>query len=162
VALRRRLPAGVRLYTGDDFNYAGLIRGDETGHGGARDGGARHSDAMLGAFAAITAPAAAALAALDHGDTDGYDAAMGPTVPLSRLIFEPPTSRYKVGVAFLAWLNGWQPHFAMLGGLQRQRPARHLLRVAELAAAARALTNPDLAAERLTDLLAQLAGPERV
>jgi Protein of unknown function (DUF993) len=152
VALRGRLPAGVRLYTGDDFNYAALIRGDATGH----------SDALLGAFAAITAPAAAALAALDRGDTDGYDAAMGPTVPLSRLIFEPPTSRYKVGVAFLAWLNGWQPHFAMLAGLQRERPARHLLRVAELAAAARALTNPDLAAERLTDLLAQLAGPERV
>jgi len=152
VALRRRLPAGVRLYTGDDFNYAGLIRGDATGH----------SDALLGAFAAITAPAAAALAALDRGDTNGYDAAMGPTVPLSRLIFEPPTSRYKVGVAFLAWLNGWQPHFAMLAGLQRQRPARHLLRVAELAAGARALTNPDLAAERMTDLLARLAGPERV
>jgi hypothetical protein len=157
VALRRRLPAGVRLYTGDDFNYAELIRGGATGHSDAL-----HSDAMLGAFAAITAPAAAALAALDRGDTDGYDAAMGPTVPLSRLIFEPPTSRYKVGVAFLAWLNGWQPHFAMLAGWQRQRPARHLLRVAELAAAARALTNPDLAAERLTDLLAHLAGPERV
>jgi hypothetical protein len=152
VALRRRLPTGVRMYTGDDYNYAELIRGDATGH----------SDALLGAFAAITAPAAAALAALDRGDTDGYDAAMGPTVPLSRLIFEPPTYRYKVGVAFVAWLNGWQPHFAMLAGLQRERPARHLLRVAELAAAARALTNPDLAAERLTDLLAQLAGPERV
>jgi hypothetical protein len=152
VALRGRLPAGVRLYTGDDFNYAALIRGDATGH----------SDALLGAFAAITAPAAAALAALDRGDTDGYDAAMGPTVPLSRLIFEPPTSRYKVGVAFLAWLNGWQPHFAMLAGLQRERPARHLLRVAELAAAARALTNPDLAAERITDLIARLAGPEQV
>jgi len=157
VALRRRLPAGVRMYTGDDFNYAKLIRGDATGHSDAL-----HSDAMLGAFAAITAPAAAALAALDRGDTDGYDAAMGPTVPLSRLIFEPPTSRDKVGVAFLAWLNGWQPHFAMLAGLQRERPARHLLRVAELAAAARALTNPELAAERLTDLLAYLAGPERV
>ena len=167
VALRRRLPPGVRLYTGDDFNYAGLIRGDATGHSNALHSNALHSDAlhsdaMLGAFAAITAPAAAALAALDRGDTDGYDAAMGPTVPLSRLIFEPPTSRYKVGVAFLAWLNGWQPHFAMLAGLQRQRPARHLLQVAELAAAARALTNPDLAAERLTDLLARLAGPERV
>jgi hypothetical protein len=162
VALRRRLPAGVRMYTGDDFNYAELIRGDATGHSDALHRDARHSDALLGAFAAITAPAAAALAALDRGDTDGYDAAMGPTVPLSRLIFEPPTSRYKVGVAFLAWLNGWQPHFAMLAGLQRERPARHLLRVAELAAAARALTNPDLAAERLTHLIAQLAGPERV
>ena len=156
-ALRRRLPAGVRLYTGDDFNYAELIRGDATGHSDAL-----HSDAMLGAFAAITAPAAAALAALDHDDTDGYDAAMGPTVPLSRLIFEAPTSRYKVGVAFLAWLNGWQPHFEMLAGLQRQRPATHLLRVFELAAAARALTNPDLAVERMTDLLSRLADPERV
>ncbi len=153
VALRRRLPAGVRLYTGDDFNYAGLIRGGADG---------LHSDALLGAFAAITAPAAAALAALDVGDVAGYDAAMGPTVPLSRAIFEPPTYHYKVGVAFLAWLNGLQPHFAMLTGLQRRRPARHLIRVFELAAAARALTQPDLAVERMTALIARLAGPERV
>ena len=153
VALRRRLPAGVRLYTGDDFNYAGLIRGGADGF---------HSDALLGAFAAITAPAAAALAALDAGDVAGYDAAMGPTVPLSRAIFEPPTYHYKVGVAFLAWLNGLQPHFAMLAGLQRRRPARHLIRVFELAAAARALTQPDLAVERMTTLIARLAGPERV
>ncbi len=153
VALRRRLPAGVRLYTGDDFNYAGLIRGDADGF---------HSDALLGAFAAITAPAAAALAALDEGDLAGYDAAMAPTVPLSRLIFEPPTYHYKVGVAFLAWLNGLQPHFVMLGGLQRQRPARHLIRLFELAAAARALTEPDLAVERMTALMARMAGPERV
>ncbi len=153
VALRRRLPAGVRLYTGDDFNYAGLIRGDAAGF---------HSDALLGAFAAITAPAAAALAALDQGDLAGYDAAMAPTVPLSRLIFEPPTYHYKVGVAFLAWLNGLQPHFVMLGGLQRQRPARHLIRLFELAAAARALTEPDLAVERMTALMARMAGPERL
>jgi hypothetical protein len=158
VALRRRLPAGVRLYTGDDFHYAELIRGDA---GGSPSGG-RHSDALLGAFAAITAPAAAALAALDEGDLAGYDAAIAPTVPLSRLIFEPPTYHYKVGVAFLAWLNGLQPHFAMLGGLQRRRPARHLIRVFELAAAARALTEPELAVERMTGLLARLAGPERV
>jgi hypothetical protein len=153
VALRRRLPSGVRLYTGDDFNYAGLIRGDADGS---------HSDALLGAFAAITAPAAAALAALDQGDVAGYDAAMGPTVPLSRLIFEPPTYHYKVGVAFLAWLNGLQPHFTMLAGLQRRRPARHLIRVFELAASARALTQPDLAVERMTALIARLAGPEQV
>ena len=152
VALRRRLPAGIRLYTGDDFNYAELIRGDAAGH----------SDALLGAFAAITAPAAAALNALDRDDLAGYDAAMGPTVPLSRCIFEPPTYHYKVGVAFLAWLNGLQPHFAMLDGLQRQRPARHLIRVFELAAAARALTDPELAAERMNALLATVAGPERV
>jgi hypothetical protein len=153
VALRRRLPSGVRLYTGDDFNYAELIRGDADGS---------HSDALLGAFAAVTAPAAAALAALDRGDAAGYDAAMGPTVPLSRLIFEPPTYHYKVGVAFLAWLNGLQPHFAMLGGLQRRRPARHLIRVFELAAAAQALTQPELAVARMSELLARSAGPERV
>ena len=151
VALRRRLPAGVRLYTGDDFNYAELIRGDGQGH----------SDALLGAFAAITAPAAAALDALDHGDLAGYDAAMAPTVPLSRLIFEPPTYNYKVGVAFLAWLNGFQPQFAMLDGLQR-RLARHLIRVFEVAAAARVLTDPDLAVERMSELVARLAGPEQV
>jgi hypothetical protein len=152
VALRRRLPAGVRLYTGDDFNYASLIRGDAMGH----------SDALLGAFAAITAPAAAALAALDRGDGAGYEAAMGPTVPLSRVIFEAPTYHYKVGVAFLAWLNGLQPWFAMLGGLHRRRPARHLIRVFELAAAAGALADPELAAGRMGELAATFAGPERV
>ena len=144
MSLRRRLPAGVRLYTGDDFNYASLIRGDADG---------THSDALLGAFAAITAPAAAALAALDRADLAGYDAAMEPTVPLSRLIFEPPTYHYKAGVAFLAWLNGLQPQFVMLGGLERARPAGHLIRLFELAAAAGALREPELAAERMNQLL---------
>jgi dihydrodipicolinate synthase/N-acetylneuraminate lyase len=133
-ALRRRLPAGVRLYTGDDFHYAELIRGDADGH----------SDALLGAFAAVTAPAAAALHALDAGDLTGFDRAIGPTVPLSRLIFTAPTQDYKVGVAFLAWLNGLQPHFAMLGGLQDRRSPAHLVRVFELAAHARALSIPSL------------------
>ena len=87
---------------------------------------------------------------------------MAPTVPLSRLIFEPPTLHYKVGVAFLAWLNGFQPHFVMLDGLHRRRPARHLIRVLERAAVALALTNPDLAIERMNGLLATFAGPERV
>jgi Protein of unknown function (DUF993) len=150
VSLRRRLPTGVRLYTGDDFNYASLIRGDADGS---------HSDALLGAFAAITAPAAAALAALDRGDLAGYDAAMEPTVPLSRLIFEPPTYHYKAGVAFLAWLNGLQPQFVMLGGLEQQRPAGHLIRLFELAAAAGALTKPELAAERMGEMLARSAHP---
>ena len=153
VALRRRLPAGVRLYTGDDFNYASLIRGDADGF---------HSDALLGAFAAITAPAAAALAALDRDDLAGYDAAMAPTVPLSRLIFEPPTYHYKTGVAFLAWLNGLQPHFVMLGGLHRQRPAGHLIRLFELAAAARALREPELAVGRMGEMLARSALSEDV
>jgi Protein of unknown function (DUF993) len=142
-ALRRRLPPGVRLYTGDDFHYDELILGD--GHG--------HSDALLGAFAAVTAPAAAALHALDAGDRAGYRAAIAPTMPLSRAIFEEPTFHYKVGVAFLAWLNGLQPHFAMLGGLQRQRSRDHLIRVFELAAAAGALLRPGLAVSRMTQYL---------
>ncbi len=117
VALRRRLPSGIRLYTGDDFGYADLIKGD--GHG--------HSDALLGAFAAVTAPAAAALRCLDAGDLAGYEAAIGPTVPLSRHIFAEPTYYYKAGVAFLAWLNGLQPRFLMLDGLERKRSADHLI-----------------------------------
>jgi len=144
VALRRRLPSGVRLYTGDDFHYDELILGDGQGH----------SDALLGAFAAVTAPAAAALHALDAGDLAGYRAAIAPTMPLSRAIFEEPTFHYKVGVAFLAWLNGLQPHFAMLGGLQRQRGREHLIRVFELAAAAGALPRPGLAVSRMTRYLA--------
>ena len=143
VALRRRLPAGIRLYTGDDFGYAELIKGDEAGH----------SDALLGAFAAVTAPAAAALHALDAGDLAGYDTAIGPTVPLSRLIFEEPTYYYKAGVAFLAWVNGFQPRFSMLDGLERRRPASHLIKVFELAAAAGALTDPDLAVSRMAAFL---------
>jgi hypothetical protein len=143
VALRRRLPPGVRLYTGDDFHYDELIRGDEQGH----------SDALLGAFAAVTAPAAAALRALDAGNLAGYDAAIGPTMALSRTIFEEPTACYKVGVAFLAWLNGLQPYFAMLGDLQRRRTPDHLIRVFELAAAAGTLLEPDLAASRMTEYL---------
>jgi hypothetical protein len=147
VSLRRRLPAGIRLYTGDDFGYAGLIKGDAAGH----------SDALLGAFAAVTAPAAAALHALDAGDLAGYDAAIGPTVPLSRHVFEEPTYYYKTGVAFLAWLNGFQPRFLMLDGLERERPASHLVRVFELAAAAGALTDPDLAVGRMSAFLRERA-----
>jgi hypothetical protein len=143
IALRRRLPAGIRLYTGDDFGYADLIAGDEQGH----------SDALLGAFAAVTAPAAAALHALDAGDLAGYRAAIGPTVPLSRLIFEEPTYHYKTGVAFLAWLNGHQPRFSMLDAFEWNRPTAHLVRVFELAAAAGALADPDLAVTRMTAFL---------
>jgi uncharacterized protein DUF993 len=148
VAMRRRLPAGVRLYTGDDFNYAELIKGGPDGH----------SDALLGAFAAITAPAAAALRALDAGDGARYDAVIGPTVPLCRTIFEEPTFNYKTGIAFVAWLNGLQKHFAMLDRFQDRRTAAHLIRVFELAAAAGALLNPDLAVERMDRYLAEGAG----
>jgi dihydrodipicolinate synthase/N-acetylneuraminate lyase len=148
--LRRRLPPSVRLYTGDDWHYAELIRGDADGH----------SDALLGAFAAITAPAAAALHELDEGNVAAYDALIGPTVALSRLIFAAPTYDYKVGVAFLAWLNGFQPHFAMLAGLQERRPAAHLIDVFELAAIAGAIRYPDLAVGRMTEYIAsaRLAG----
>ena len=148
VAMRRRLPAGVRLYTGDDFNYAELIKGGPDGH----------SDALLGAFAAITAPAAEALRALDTGDGARYDAVIGPTVPLCRTIFEEPTFNYKAGIAFVAWLNGLQRHFAMLDRFQDRRTAAHLIRVFELAAAAGALLNPDLAVERMDRYLAEGAG----
>lgn len=140
VWLRRQLPAGVRMYTGDDFNYAELIEGDEQGH----------SDALLGALAAITAPAAAALAALDDGDHARYRSIIEPTVPLSRTLFEAPTYQYKAGIAFIAWLNGLQPEFAMVAGFERQRSEEHLIRVFELAAAAGALIEPELAVERMT------------
>ena len=152
IALRRRLPPGIRLYTGDDFGYADLIKGSDFNHGDHD-----HSDALLGAFAAVTAPAAAALHALDAGDLAGYDAAIGPTVPLSRHIFEAPTYYYKTGVAFLAWLNGLQPRFSMIDGLERRRPAAHLIRAFELAAAAGALTDPDLAVTRMTAFLKEHA-----
>jgi len=139
IGLRAALPEGVRLYTGDDFNYPELIRGD----------GEHHSDALLGAFAAIAPAAAAALAALDEGDLATYDAEMAPTLPLSRHIFEAPTFYYKTGIAFLAWLSGHQPGFTMVGGLQSARSAVHLGRLFELANDARLLPDPDLAAHRL-------------
>jgi hypothetical protein len=144
VALRGRLPAGVRLYTGDDFNYAELIKGGPDGH----------SDALLGAFAAITAPAAEALRFLDDGDVSRYAEIIGGTVALSRKIFEEPTFNYKAGIGFLAWLNGLQPHFAMLDRFQERRPAGHLIDVFELAAAAGALLEPGLAVERMERYLA--------
>jgi dihydrodipicolinate synthase/N-acetylneuraminate lyase len=143
VALRRQLPAGIRLYTGDDFNYPGLIRGGPDGH----------SDALLGAFAAVTAPAAAALQALDAGDTTRYDEIMGQTRALSKKVFEEPTFCYKTGIAFLAWLNGLQPYFAMLDGFQGRRGAAHLTRVFELAAGCGALLEPELASHRMRKYL---------
>jgi hypothetical protein len=142
--LRAALPAGVRLYTGDDFNYPELIEGD----------GEHHSDALLGAFAAIAPAAAAALSALDEGDIDSYRREMAPTLPLSRHIFAAPTYYYKTGIAFLAWLNGHQDGFVMVGGLQSARSIVHLARVFELANEAQLLTDPELAGHRLAQLLA--------
>ncbi len=136
--LRTALPDGVRLYTGDDFHYPELIRGD----------GRRHSDALLGAFAAITPAASAALAALDEGDLATYDAEMASTLPLSRHVFEAPTWNYKTGIAFLAWLCGHQPGFTMVGGMQAARSVVHLGRLLVLADEARLLPDPELAAHR--------------
>ena len=148
--LRAALPEGVRLYTGDDFNYPELIRGD----------GTHHSDALLGAFAAVAPAASAALSALDDGDLAAYDSAMAPTLPLARHLFEAPTFHYKTGIAFLAWLNGHQRGFTMIGGLQSARGAVHLGRVLELAADAGLLRDPDLAAARMRTWL-DVAGATR-
>jgi hypothetical protein len=142
--LRAALPAGVRLYTGDDYNYPELIEGD----------GDHHSDALLGAFAAIAPAASAALSALDGDDIERYRREMAPTLALSRHIFAPPTYYYKTGIAFLAWLNGHQDGFVMVGGLQSARSILHLAHVFELANEAQLLTDPDLAAHRLGLLLA--------
>ena len=143
-AFRARLPAGVRLYTGDDFNYADLIAGD----------GARYSHALLGIFAAIAPAASQALEALALGDMATYHRLLAPTVPLSREIFKAPTRFYKAGIAFLSWLNGTQRHFIMPAGLQSSREITHYAQVFRLADQAGLLTKPDLAEHRMATLLA--------
>jgi hypothetical protein len=143
VSMRRRLPAGVRMYTGDDFNYDRLILGDEQGH----------SDALLGIFDAIAPAASLALTALDAGDASRYRQLLAPTVPLSRHIFAPPTQHYKTGVVFLAFLNGFQSHFHMVGGLESARSTAHLCELFVLADRARVLRDPDLAVPRIRNLL---------
>jgi hypothetical protein len=144
IAMRRRLPAGMRMYTGDDFNYAELIAGDEQGH----------SDALLGIFDAIAPAASAGLARLAAGDLQGFHGILEPTVPLSRHIFKAPTRFYKTGVVFLAWLNGLQDHFVMVGGQESARSLLHLAELFRLADKARVLHDPELAAARMTRLLA--------
>jgi len=143
VRLRSLLPAGVRLYTGDDFNYPDLILGDGDGH----------SHALLGVFAAIAPAAAEALHALDDGDVDRYRALLEPTVPLARHLFAAPTFYYKTGITFLAWLNGHQKGFSMVGGLHSARDLTHLATAFRLADAAGVLTDPDTAAARMRTLL---------
>lgn len=150
IAMRRRLPAGVRMYTGDDFNYAELIEGDGAGtedvHG--------KSDALLGIFDAIAPAASAALGALAAGDTKKFHDILGPTVPLSRHIFRAPTRFYKTGVVFMAWLNGHQSHFSMVGGQHSTRSLPHLCEIFRLADQAHLLEQPDLATHRMQTLLA--------
>jgi hypothetical protein len=139
IELRRRLPAGVRMYTGDDFHYPELIAGDDLGY----------SDALLGVLAVIAPPAAAALSALDAGDLGGYHRLLAPTVPLARHLFAAPTFYYKTGIVFLNWLAGHQDHFTMVGGLQSGRSPRHLETLARLADAAGILPDADLATHRM-------------
>jgi hypothetical protein len=150
IDLRRRLPASVRMYTGDDFNYPDLIKGDEQGH----------SDAFLGIFDAIAPVAGAALAALDAGDTDRYDALFAPTVPLSRHIFKAPTRFYKTGVVFLAWLNGHQDHFRMVNAQESSRSVVHLAELFRLADAASLFPDPERATRRMRSFL-EVAGVTR-
>ncbi|MEV4343797.1 DUF993 family protein [Actinoplanes sp. NPDC049596] len=138
IELRRKLPAGVRMYTGDDFNYPSLILGDEQGH----------SEALLGVLAVIAPPAAAAFRALDAGDVTAYERILGPTVPLARHLFAAPTYHYKTGIVFLNWLAGHQDHFTMVNGAQSGRSPRHLLALMRLADEAGILPDADLAAHR--------------
>lgn len=143
IAMRNKLPAGVRMYTGDDFNYDRLIAGDQE----------RHSDALLGIFDPIAPAAALALAALDRGEMDEYQKLLEPTVPLSRHIFAAPTYYYKTGVVFLAYLNGFQNHFRMIGGLEAARSIAHLCKLFVLADKAALLRDPELAAARMRNVL---------
>ncbi|WCD93768.1 dihydrodipicolinate synthase family protein [Microbacterium sp. nov. GSS16] len=151
ISVRERLPSaqstqGVRMFTGDDFNYVSLI-------GDSQVGRRSYSDALLGAFAAITPVASAAIQALDAGDDAAYRRILGPTEELSRQVFAAPTFYYKTGVAFLSWLNGHQPAFQMVGGLHSARSLPHLSRIVELANASLALENPELARERWHGML---------
>ncbi len=149
IAMRRRLPRGVRMYTGDDFDYPTTIRGDADGA----------SDALLGIFDVIAPAASAALQAIDAGDWARYDAILGPTLPLSRHVFRAPTRFYKTGVVFTAYLNGHQRHFRMVGGLESARSVVHLSELFVLADRAGILRDPDLAADRMRRVLA-VAGVE--
>jgi len=144
IAMRGRLPAGVRMYTGDDFNFAELIEGDAGGY----------SDALLGIFDAIAPAASGALSALAAGDRAQYHDILASTVPLSRRIFRAPTRFYKTGVVFLAWLNGHQDHFTLVGGQESARSMLHLAELFRLADAAGLLTDPALACSRMRQFLA--------
>lgn len=143
IRVRNRLPHNARMFTGDDYNYVRLIEGD----------GASHSDALLGAFAAIGPSASAAIQALDADDVKGYRDILGPTETLSRHIFETPTYHYKTGIAFMSWLNGHQDSFTMVGGLHSARSLVHLSEIVRLADECGALEHPALAAERWSTLL---------
>ncbi|MCC1482290.1 dihydrodipicolinate synthase family protein [Roseibaca sp. Y0-43] len=143
IEMRRRLPDSVRMYTGDDFNYPELIAGDAQGF----------SHALLGIFDPLAAHAANAVRSLDAGDMAAFRAALDPTVPLARHIFRAPTQYYKTGVVFLAWLNGHQDHFKMIGGAEAMRSLPYFVDCFRLADRCGALANPELAVERMGILL---------
>ncbi|KKI90242.1 hypothetical protein WQ54_19885 [Bacillus sp. SA1-12] len=147
IEMRRLLPDGVLMYTGDDFNYPALIRGDKQGF----------SHALLGIFDAIAPAAASALHALDAGDVKGFESILEKTVPLSRHIFQHPTYSYKTGIVFMAFLNGHQSHFRMIGGAESARSITHLSELFILADEAGLFVNPELAAERMR-LILELSG----
>lgn len=144
IDIRRRLPQGVRCYTGDDFNYPELIAGDEKGF----------SHALLGIFDPLGPLAAEAVRVLDTGDVTGFRELLDPTVELSRHLFQAPTRFYKTGVVFLAWLAGHQSHFTMVGGLQSARSLPHFSRAYELADGLGLFPDPKQAEERMRNLLA--------
>jgi len=146
--MRSRLPAGILMFTGDDFNYDELIAGD----------GKHHSHALLGIFDPIAPVAAAALNRLAAGDSEGYRTTLAPTIALSREIFRAPTRHYKAGVIFLAWLNGHQSHFVAAGGLQSARSVVHYAKVFELADRCGALVEPEQAVARMRTFLQVHAG----
>jgi hypothetical protein len=150
IDLRRRLPDGVRCYTGDDFNYPELIAGDEKGF----------SHALLGIFDPLGPLAAEAVRVLDTGNTAGFRALLDPTVELSRHLFQAPTRFYKTGVVFLAWLAGHQSHFTMVGGLQSARSLPHFARAYELADGLGLFPDPKQAEERMKNLLALYGVPQ--
>ena len=144
IDMRRRLDKPVKMYTGDDFNYAELVAGDNHGF----------SHALLGIFDAIAPAASYALARLSAGDEAGFHDVLGPTVPLSRHIFKAPTRFYKTGIVFMAWLNGHQDHFTMVGGQESTRSTLHLAELFRLADRAGLLANPELATRRMKAVLA--------
>jgi Protein of unknown function (DUF993) len=144
IDMRRRLAGGVKMYTGDDFNYAELIAGDDKGY----------SHALLGIFDAIAPAASYALSRLAASDTNGFHDVLGPTVPLSRHIFRAPTRFYKTGIVFMAYLNGHQDHFTMVGGQESARSTLHLAELFRLADRAGLLANPELATRRMKTVLA--------
>ncbi|MEM8729139.1 MAG: dihydrodipicolinate synthase family protein [Pseudomonadota bacterium] len=143
ILMRRRLPEGVKMYTGDDFNYPELIAGDDQGY----------SHALLGIFDPLAVAVGKAIGQLGQGDDEGFRATLDPTVPMARLIFRAPTQYYKTGVVFLAWLNGHQDHFIMLGGAQAMRPLPYFVEIFKMADQNGLLADPDLASARMRQFL---------